>query len=435
MLYELDSPPGLVPAPDTSALGGPPSVFAQRSLDSEKPPLSHPHVTRRPENDAARPLSFGYGRRGSERDLPPFTLGVSWNFVRERVHPVATVEHTQGSPLIRRDWRSFPSISIAAVFLSLCAAACGPAQPLGAPPGSLCEKGSATTDPVGDAPARTRVAESVRDADPASAPTAEATRTSLFVIDPLGVAHSHNDYDQEHPLWDALRAGFASVEADVWWNGNDVVISHLPMFELGTLEELYLRPLQDLVDRRGSVHGDGRTFNLWLDLKESGRPFTEALATMLARYPMLAIFSEQGVRGGPVVVILTGNETAKSRLVEEHRELRACRDSNRWRREDPPADARWTWYALRWSQLTGWDGQGKPDPAELRHLRDGVARIHALGRRLRLFHVPEQPAAWGAAIEAGVDLIGTDHPAELRTFLDRLPRPVAWTRGLSVAAR
>ncbi len=32
--------------------------------------------------------------------------------------------------------------------------------------------------------------------------------------DRLAVAHSHNDYEQRTPLFDALRAGFASVEAD-----------------------------------------------------------------------------------------------------------------------------------------------------------------------------------------------------------------------------
>ncbi len=253
------------------------------------------------------------------------------------------------------------------------------------------------------------------------------SHTGPFAIDPLAIAHSHNDYEQAHPLWDALQAGFTSVEADVWWNGQDVVVSHLPMFELGTLEELYLKPLQELVDRRGSVQGDGRTFNLWLDLKEPSRRFTDALAAVLARYPMLAIFSDHGVRGGPVVVILTGDEAAKARLVAGH-QRRACRDSNRWRQGDPPADERWTWYALRWSQLVGWDGQGRPSPVDLRRLREAVARIHALGRRLRLFHVPEQPAAWSAAIEAGVDLIGTDRPADLRHFLDRLPKPIAWNR-------
>src|SRR4051812_12734941 len=32
----------------------------------------------------------------------------------------------------------------------------------------------------------------------------------------LSRAHAHNDYEHEHPLLDALEAGFASVEADVW---------------------------------------------------------------------------------------------------------------------------------------------------------------------------------------------------------------------------
>src|SRR5438046_1197290 len=68
-----------------------------------------------------------------------------------------------------------------------------------------------------------------------------------------GVGHSHNDYEQEQPLSDALRNGFYSVEADIWLVNHEILISHLGWFFTGALKELYLDPLQARVDRLGSV--------------------------------------------------------------------------------------------------------------------------------------------------------------------------------------
>jgi hypothetical protein len=39
------------------------------------------------------------------------------------------------------------------------------------------------------------------------------------------------------------------------------------------------------------------------------------------------------------------------------------------------------------------------------------------GRRLRIFHAPERQALRAEAVEARVDLVGTDHLPALRRFL------------------
>ena len=39
-------------------------------------------------------------------------------------------------------------------------------------------------------------------------------------------AHAHNDYEHARPLLDALDAGFRSVEADVYYAGGKLAVSH-----------------------------------------------------------------------------------------------------------------------------------------------------------------------------------------------------------------
>src|SRR5689334_17418060 len=42
----------------------------------------------------------------------------------------------------------------------------------------------------------------------------------------LYYGHSHNDYRQKHPLTDALRLGYLSIEADVFLVDGDLLVAH-----------------------------------------------------------------------------------------------------------------------------------------------------------------------------------------------------------------
>jgi hypothetical protein len=53
------------------------------------------------------------------------------------------------------------------------------------------------------------------------------------------------------------------------------------------LAKLYLEPLQELVDRRGSVYGDGLPLHLWIDIKSPEPALRPLLRAQLWRYPML----------------------------------------------------------------------------------------------------------------------------------------------------
>ncbi len=212
----------------------------------------------------------------------------------------------------------------------------------------------------------------------------------------------------------------------MWLRDGQVVVSHVPFVDRGRLEDLYLVPLQERVDRLGSVYGDGRPFYLWIDLKESRPELTDALHALLERYPMLTVFTDEAVVSGPVVAILTGDETAKARYTDSRRVRLACRDSNELRSGDAAADRRWTWYALPWNDVVEGDERGGRTVVAYSRLRAIVETVHRLGRRLRLYGVPERREAWTAAVGAGVDLVSTDQLASFRSFLVASRPRVAW---------
>lgn len=138
------------------------------------------------------------------------------------------------------------------------------------------------------------------------------------------------------------------------------------------------------------------------------------LRAQLSRYPMLR---------GPaprVIAVLTGDEEAKVAYMGEPLAPFASRDSLEWHASDPPGDAAWGWYSLRWHDLFDWDGDGPMPERERAALRALVRRIHDGGRALRFWGTPDSEELWGELLDADVDMLATDDLPRLRRFLEPL---------------
>lgn len=245
--------------------------------------------------------------------------------------------------------------------------------------------------------------------------------------------HSHNDYLQQHPLDDALANRFPSVEADIWLRGNTLEVSHFGWFSAGTLQQLYLEPLQKRVDALGSVYGDRRTFILWLDIKSDGSAMAGAIQSALSHYPMLTRFAGNTAIPAPVEVILTGNDDVKRAYIHDFPLRYAVRDSNDFDEKDPPAAQGWLWYSLYWPSRYEWDGYGPMPENERQDLAELVARIHSKGRKLRFWGGPDNPQVWEVSYQAGVDLINTDSLPELSGYFStRNPATTVQPQSLSM---
>ena len=233
-------------------------------------------------------------------------------------------------------------------------------------------------------------------------------------------AHSHNDYEHPRPLLDALNQNFNNIKTNLYWTGTDLGVSHSgPPFK-GTLKDLYLDPLAARVAANGgSVAGDGRPFFLWLDLKEPGVELQNELANQLSSYPMLTRFDDDHETPGAVTVVLTGDASAKKAMVARAAPRAWIRDSNDYSADDPPGDLRWGYYAVNYYSFLSWVGDGASMPAaQRRQLENLVNGAQAKGRKLRVYSSPDVPAYWTTARDLGMDFVGADDLAGLRSALD-----------------
>ncbi len=239
-------------------------------------------------------------------------------------------------------------------------------------------------------------------------------------------AHAHNDYEHEHPLYDALSNGFKSVEADVWLADGELLVAHdREDLQSGrTLQSLYLEPLRQIVRRnRGAVHrGDPDTFTLLIDIKSDAAATYLALHRQLRRYQqILTRFLPSGVNEGAVTAIVSGNRPAG--LMRRQRVRYTAYDG---RLGDLGVITDAGFAALisdNWTRNFTWQGIGPMPEAERAKLRSIVQTAHANGQRVRFWATPEaspqREAVWQELLAAQVDYINTDHLQELRDFLLR----------------
>lgn len=244
--------------------------------------------------------------------------------------------------------------------------------------------------------------------------------------------HSHNDYEQEKPLLYALSHQFDSVEVDIWWSRGEIKVSHLGIIYSGSLEDLYLKPLQERVARYGSVYGNSRPFYLWLDFKENHPELKMRLSALLNQYEIL--FKDRHTFL-PVQIVLTGDEKGKREFFMSNREWPIALDRNDFIAR-PSQDVNYTWYSLDWREFFSWNGQGQISTQEKRSLTQLVEKIHNQNKKIRFFGTPETYSTWSELIRAKVDMLGTDHIQKLRNFIDSKPEvSYSWPQRSSEWAR
>jgi glycerophosphoryl diester phosphodiesterase len=243
---------------------------------------------------------------------------------------------------------------------------------------------------------------------------------------PLVHGHSHNDYQQRHPLADALTRGYTSVEADVVLVRGQLLVGHdlLQAISHGeTLRALYLDPLADWVAHDGgSVFGPGQPgLTLLIDVKSEAKSTWRALESLLSTYrDMLTRFTPEGVEPGAVTVVVSGHRAAAEMAADDDR-LTAL-DGRVSDLDDAASADLMPMISERWGDVFRWSGRGTIPDADLARMRAIVAAAHEQGRRVRFYDTPASTRAvrenvWRTELAEDVDLVNVDDLAAGQAFL------------------
>jgi glycerophosphoryl diester phosphodiesterase len=237
---------------------------------------------------------------------------------------------------------------------------------------------------------------------------------------------SHNDYEQDRPLYKALELGFQMIEADIHLIDGKLFVSHdhpENLDETQELEEMYLEPLSKIIEENNGVvlPESELPFYLVIDVKTEAESTFEVLSEVIEPYHQYFTRLENGEwKEGPMRLLISGNRPS---LDADSHDRVAFIDG---RIPDIGAGYPEELYPVisdNWNNYFSWDGTGQIPEEEWEQLTMFVNQVHAEGKIIRFWATPDKESVWEVLLEAGVDIVNVDDLEGKRNFLDEYFKP------------
>jgi alkaline phosphatase len=230
--------------------------------------------------------------------------------------------------------------------------------------------------------------------------------------------HSHNDYLQPVPFWDAFSAGCASIEVDVILQEGELRVAHEKesIQAPRTFESLYLKPIQQGVDL-GLIKEFN--FHLLVDIKTEAYSTLDLLVKQTQPYAAI-LYSPENPRG--LKLIISGGRPKADDYVKYPSWVFFDYQSRELTAELP-----WEkigMVSLSFPRFSLWNGKGRMVESQRQQLQAFIDLVHSFDRPVRFWASPDGKTAWRAFHEMGIDYINTDRPAEANKYLRGLTKNV-----------
>ena len=232
---------------------------------------------------------------------------------------------------------------------------------------------------------------------------------------PPVLIHSHNDYAQRVPFYQAYAQQVSSIEADVFLHDGQLLVGH-DVEDLRadmTFEALYVEPIVTLFARNGgrAFRDSDQTLQLMVELKSETDSTLRAVAALLGRWP--EVFDPE-VNPAAVRVAVTGRVPAPEAF---DRYPRFLGFDGAWDADYTPEQLeRIALISTNFRDFSQWNGKGTIIPAEKERLEQVIDRAHEQGKPVRFWNAPEGTTVYYTFYDMGIDYINTDKPEVCAAF-------------------
>lgn len=220
--------------------------------------------------------------------------------------------------------------------------------------------------------------------------------------------HSHNDYEQRIPFYQAYAQQVASIEADIYATNkkNELLVAHNKeeLVNALTIDGLYIQPILDLYKRNDgrAWKNSDKTFILLIDLKTPADPTLDILVKKLKKHPKVFDPSKNPYA---VRVVISGDRPAPadfdkypSFIYFDGKELNYSAEQLK----------RIAMVSLRFKDYSEWDGKNAMTKEEHDKIKETIDAAHAQNKPIRFWGVPDGVVTWNTFHNMGVDYINTD---------------------------
>lgn len=225
--------------------------------------------------------------------------------------------------------------------------------------------------------------------------------------------HSHNDYNQIIPFWDAYANGANSIEADIFLKNDNLYVAHdeKSITASRTLEALYLKPLATALEMN---YKENQELFLVIDIKTAA---TETLATLIAtlkKYPII-------IQNKKLKIIISGNRPKAEDYSKypdfiffDFQEIGESISKENWEKV--------AMVSVDYKKYSSWNGKGRLTHEDYDRVSAIISKGKATNKPFRFWGCPDTKSAWKALIDLGIDIVNTDTPYDCVKYVQSLPK-------------
>ncbi len=225
--------------------------------------------------------------------------------------------------------------------------------------------------------------------------------------------HAHNDYQHQVPFWLAFVNGFASIEADVFLQDDQLFVAHeqKSIQQERTLTSLYFQPIEQALKLN---LWSNRQLQLLIDIKSDAyKTLDKIIETVKSNSSIIKATEE-----GKLVLVISGNRPAAAEFSNYPDFIHFDYQSL-----DDPGDKtleKIAMISMSFAPVSRWNGKGRLVDEDLKKVKEIVAKAHALNKPFRFWATPDSKTAWQTFSYLGVDFINTDMPGEASAYMSTL---------------
>lgn len=232
-------------------------------------------------------------------------------------------------------------------------------------------------------------------------------------------AHSHNDYLQPQPFYLAHANHFFSIEIDVFFKGDQLLVAHTPaeITSLRTIESLYIEPLmREMKLNGGKPYANGDKLQFLIDLKNGG---DTALKLLEKKLQPIRQYFDVANNPNAVRLVISGDMPDPARYTNFDPIF--FFDGRAGVNYSTEQLKRIAFVSAPLQKFTLWNGLGRMVHAEQDRVKHFVDSVHTAGKPVRFWGAPDTRTAWLSFMKLNVDYLNTDMPSEMARFLNALP--------------
>lgn len=234
--------------------------------------------------------------------------------------------------------------------------------------------------------------------------------------------HSHNDYRQRVPFYQAYSQQVSSIEADLFYKDGQLLIGHDPedLTPDATFADMYVNPLVRLFkENNGKAwKGSDETLILLVELKSATNPTLGKVVEMLDKYP--EVFNP-AINSCAVQIVITGNVPKPADFVKYPEYISFDGLINE--KYTPEQLRRVAMISMPFFDYARWNGKGALTASQKEKVQGAIDRVHEMGKPIRFWAAPDGMTAWNTLYYMGVDIINTDKVEAcsdyFRNFIDK----------------